>query len=239
MSRTCGIVVSLIYYGLVMIIIYSWIKINLKVQIYPTIQKPYCRHFSFMAGFVDALGPMPFTRVNFERWQMRVTLWLAAMKVFWVSKGKLEGELTPEKEKEYSEANTIFYGAVVGVLAETLQDTYLHYKSTKEMWDTLNTEYRGLDAGTGLYIIEQYHDYQMEDGKSVVTQTHEIRCMVKELGLLKIVVPDEFVDGGIIAKLPPSWRDFATAIKHNRVHMSILDLIASVDVDEKAQAKDR
>jgi hypothetical protein len=54
--------------------------------------------------------------------------------------------------------------------------------------------------------------------------------MVKELGLLKIVVPDEFVAGGIIAKLPHSWRDFTIALKHKRVHMSISDLIASLDV---------
>jgi hypothetical protein len=36
----------------------------------------------------------------------------------------------------------------------------------------------------------------MVDGKSVVTQAHEIQCMVKELAFLKIVVPDEFVDRG-------------------------------------------
>jgi hypothetical protein len=89
-----------------------------------------------------------------------------------------------------------------------------------------------------LYIIEQYHDYQMVDEKSVVTQAHEIRCTVKELELLKIVVPDEFVVQAIIAKLPPSWRDFATALKHKRVHISISDLIASLDVEKKAQAKD-
>jgi hypothetical protein len=90
---------------------------------------------------------------------MRVTLWLTAINVLWVFKGKSEGELTPEKEKAYLEANTIFYGAVVGVLTKTLQDTYLRYKTAKEMWDTLNTEYGGSDAGTELYIIEQYHDY--------------------------------------------------------------------------------
>jgi hypothetical protein len=120
------------------------------------------------------------------------------------------------------EANTIFCGIVVGVLAESLQDTYLLYKTAKEMWDTLNTEYRGLDAGTELYIIRQYHDYQIVDEKSMVTQAHEIQCMVKELALLKIVIPDEFVAGGIIGKLPPSWRDFAIALKYKRVHMSIL-----------------
>jgi hypothetical protein len=63
--------------------------------------------------------------------------------------------------------------------------------------------------------------------------------MVKELALLKIVIPDEFVAGDIIAKLPPSWRDFITALKHKRVHMSISDLIASLDVEEKAQTKNR
>jgi hypothetical protein len=66
----------------------------------------------------------------------------------------------------------------------------------------------------------------MVDAKSVVAQAHEIECMVKELALLRIVVPDEFVAGGIIA------------LKHKRVHMSISDLIASLDVEEKAQAKD-
>jgi hypothetical protein len=113
-----------------------WIKIKLKVLIFPTIQKLYCRHFSFMAGFVDALRPTSFTGVNFKRWQIRVILWLTSMNVFWVFEGKPEGELTPEKDKEYSEANTIFCDTVVGVLVESLQDTYLRYKTAKEMWDT-------------------------------------------------------------------------------------------------------
>jgi hypothetical protein len=50
---------------------------------------------------------MPFIGANFKIWQMRVTLWLPVINVFWVFKGKHEGELTPEKEKAYSEANTI------------------------------------------------------------------------------------------------------------------------------------
>jgi hypothetical protein len=44
----------------------------------------------------------------------------------------------------------------------------------------------------------------MVDEKRVVTQAYEIQFMVKELTLLKIIVPDEFVAGGIITKLPPS-----------------------------------
>jgi hypothetical protein len=44
LSRTCGTTASLICNALLMFMIYSWIKIKLKVLICPTIQKPYCRH---------------------------------------------------------------------------------------------------------------------------------------------------------------------------------------------------
>jgi hypothetical protein len=82
LSRTCGTAATLIYNALVMFMIYPWIKIKLKVLIYPTIQKPYCRHFCFMVRLVDVLRHTPFTGVNFKRWQMRVTLWLTVMNVF-------------------------------------------------------------------------------------------------------------------------------------------------------------
>ncbi|KAK3139722.1 hypothetical protein QOZ80_5AG0388720 [Eleusine coracana subsp. coracana] len=191
-----------------------------------------------MAGFVDALRPEKFTGVHFKRWQVKVTLCLTVMNVFWVSTSKLEGDLTADQEKAYSEANTIILGAVIGALIDRLQDVYTHHTVAKELWDALIADYGGSDAGTELYVIEQYHDYMMVDGKSVIAQAHEIQCIVKELELLKIVVPEKLVVGGMIAKLPPSWRDFATTLKHKRTNISISDLITSLDVEEKAREKD-
>jgi hypothetical protein len=49
---------------------------------------------------------------------------------------------------------------------------------------------------------------------------------------------DKFVAGGIIAKLPPSWRDFATSLKHKRQQFSMAELIGSLDVEERVRAKD-
>jgi hypothetical protein len=67
LSRTCNSTTILICNALVMFIIYPWIKIKLKLLMFPTIKKHYCRHFSFMVGFVDALMPTPFTGANFKR----------------------------------------------------------------------------------------------------------------------------------------------------------------------------
>jgi hypothetical protein len=42
----------------------------------------------------------------------------------------------------------------------------------------------------------------------------------------------------IIDKLPTSWRDFATSLKHKRENISTESLITALDVEEKARAKD-
>jgi hypothetical protein len=67
LSRTCDSTAILICSALVMFMIYPWIKIKLKVLIFSTIQKSYCIHFSFMAGFVDALKHASFTGAYFKR----------------------------------------------------------------------------------------------------------------------------------------------------------------------------
>jgi hypothetical protein len=46
------------------------------------------------------------------------------------------------------------------------------------------------------------------------------------------------VADGIIAKLPSSWTDFATTLKHKRQEFSVAKLIGSLDVEKRARAKD-
>ena len=54
----------------------------------------------------------------------------------------------------------------------------------------------------------------MVENRPVLEQAHEIICIVKELELLKCELLGKFVAGCIIAKLPNSWRNFATTLKH-------------------------
>jgi hypothetical protein len=51
-------------------------------------------------------------------------------------------------------------------------------------------------------------------------------------------LPDKFVAGCIIAKLPPSWRNFITALKHKIREISVENPIVSLDIEGKARAKD-
>src|SRR6266542_1164583 len=92
-------------------LMFTFIVINIRINLiwklpnFPTIQKPYYRQFPeiTMARFADALKPDKFFGVHFKRWQVKVTLWLTAMNVFWVSNGKSEGELSDSDQKKFAE----------------------------------------------------------------------------------------------------------------------------------------
>ena len=78
----------------------------------------------------------------------------------------------------------------------------------------------------------------MVDIRYVVEQDHEFLLIVRELEQLGHFLPGKFVVGGIIAKLPSTWRNFATALKHKRQKIFVEDLLDGLDVEEKARAKD-
>jgi hypothetical protein len=78
----------------------------------------------------------------------------------------------------------------------------------------------------------------MVENRSVVEQAHEIQALVKELELFGCALPDKFVAGCMIAKLPQSWTDFATSLKHKRQEFSTVELVGTLDVEDKSRAKD-
>ncbi|KAK1679227.1 hypothetical protein QYE76_040075 [Lolium multiflorum] len=191
-----------------------------------------------MAGFAYALRPDKFTGVHFKRWQIKATLWLTHLKVFEVSNSLPGGTISDQDQNKFKENNTLFVGCVLSILADRLCDVYMHIVDGKELWDALNSKFGATNAGSELYIMESFHDIRMVNNRSVVEQAHEIQCIAKELEVLKCALPDNFVARGIIAKLPPSWRNFAITLKHKRQEISVENLIASLDVEEKARAKD-
>jgi hypothetical protein len=81
---------------------------------------------------------------------------------------------------------------------------HTYHKVACDLWDTLDRMYTESDAGRELYVNEKYHEYKMVDDRSAVKQAHEIQFLVGELAHFDGVLPNKFVVGGIIAKLPPT-----------------------------------
>jgi predicted GNAT family N-acyltransferase len=76
------------------------------------------------------------------------------------------------------------------VLGSTIVDAYVPLQTSKEMWDALEARYGVFDAGSELYVMEQFYDYRMIDGRSVVEQAHEIQTLTKDLKIFGCVLLD-------------------------------------------------
>ena len=84
-----------------------------------------------MAGFADALMPYKFTGVHFKRWQVKVRLWLTVLHAWETRLDISEGEHSPEERRKFTDANNIFVGCVISVLADRLVDVYMHITDAK------------------------------------------------------------------------------------------------------------
>ena len=190
--------------GLILVMINLVRNLNLQLSISPTIQKSYDRQSVdlTMAGFAESLRLEKFTGVNFKIWKSKVRLWFTAMHIWDMRLGKPEGVLTAEEQKKYDEANNLFVGCIISNLSDGLVRVYIDETEAKTLWDALVAKYNATDAGNELYLMESFHDYRMVNNHSVVEQAHEVQCIVKDLDLLKCPIPDKFVAGCIIAKLP-------------------------------------
>jgi hypothetical protein len=129
-------------------------------------------------------------------------------------------QFTPEEGSAFDACDNLFRVCIISVLAENLVDTYIQLASGKEIWDALEAQYGVSNTGNELYVMEQFLDYRIVKDHSVVEQAHEIRTLAKDLRNCSkespCVLPNKFVAGGIISKLPLSWRDFATSLEYKR-----------------------
>lgn len=230
---TCFIAAILVMLYLIFILIKSFGKF----LIFPTIQKPYNRQ-STPSGFAAFMRPPMFEGIHYKRWRVRAVLWFQTMSCYDATLGKPEGELDAQQAQAFQKMDTLFKAAVLSVLGENIVDAYALIDNGKDMWDALEAKFGVSDAGTELYIMEKFYNYRMTEERSMVEQAHEIKSFARELEHFSCMLPDKFVAEGIITKLPPSCRNFATLLKHKRQEFSVPDLIGTLDVEEKARAKD-
>ncbi|GAV60169.1 UBN2_2 domain-containing protein [Cephalotus follicularis] len=169
---------------------------------------------------------------NFARWQDKMIFLLTALKIYYI----LDPNLLPIEEhvptddgtqpsveaidkvikekKKREEDELLCRGHILNTLSDRLYDLFTEMKSAKEIWTVLEFKYKAEEECTNKYLIAKYFDFKMVDTKSVLEQVHELQVIVNKIRGRKIVLPESFQVGAIIAKLPPSWKDYGKKFLH-------------------------
>jgi hypothetical protein len=156
-----------------------------------------------MASSSDVIKPEAFDGASFKRWQIKTRMWLTDLKLFWVvtsavpeaasdnTDDEAKAATLAEKAK-WDEANEACLSRLLNVLSNRLFDVYSGFTSAKGLWTELENEFSEVDNGNKSFTTENYLNYKMVEGMSVMEQLQEIQLLVRDLVQYGCVLPDSF-----------------------------------------------
>jgi hypothetical protein len=177
-------------------------------------------------------------------------MWLTDLKLFWVVTSAVpeaasdnaddaaKAATLAEKAK-WDEANEACLSRLLNVLSNCLFDVYSGFTSAKGLWTELENEFSEVDNSNESFITKNYLNYKIAKERSVMEQLQEIQLLVRDLVQYGCVLPDSFQVNAILAKLPPSWRDFVTSRRYMKKQMTLTELSAAINVEERARSSNK
>ncbi|XP_045802272.1 uncharacterized protein LOC123895839 [Trifolium pratense] len=178
-----------------------------------------------------------FEGQNFRRWAERV---FSLLDVKGVTSALTaaepdEAKTDPKLVEGWKHANKVCRYTILSTLSNDLFDVYCSYKGAKEIWDNLNIKYTAEDATKQKFVVGNFLRWQMVEDKEIKAQINEYHKLLEELKAEKIDLPDVFVAGALMEKLPSSWNDYKQQLKHKHTQMSLADLIKHVIIKDTSR----
>ncbi|KAF7830780.1 putative LRR receptor-like serine/threonine-protein kinase [Senna tora] len=174
-----------------------------------------------------------FDGKNFRRWQERVYSMLDMHGVVDVlEKSKPADDATQTQKDFWQHANKVCRHTLLSTLSNDLFDIYSVYKEANKIWESLILKYTAEDAGKQKFVVGNFYKWEMVDDKDIKQQINEYHRLLEELRAEKITLPDEFVAGILIEKLPESWSAYKQQLKHKQKQLSLSDLITHIIIED-------
>ncbi|KAJ9554969.1 hypothetical protein OSB04_009583 [Centaurea solstitialis] len=198
-----------------------------------------------------------FDGQNYTRWVEKVKFLLMFLKLYHILDPNLppipenpvpaEGQqpdlrAIADLEKQRllrKEAEALCLGHIKNTLSDRLFDLYSPISDPRELWKALEQKYKTHEEGTNKYLVFKYLEFQMVDDKPIMEQVHELQVLVNKLNVLSIPIVELFQVGAIIAKLPPSWKDFSKRMMHKSEDFSLDDLMKHLRIEEETRIRDK
>jgi hypothetical protein len=90
------------------------------------------------------------------------------MRCFYVVLEQFVGVQNVDEQRAFDHDDTTCKAALLSIIGDSLIDAYVQLPTGKVMWDALEARYDISDASSELYVMEQFHDYRMVEGRPVV-----------------------------------------------------------------------
>lgn len=191
--------------------------------------------------------PFVFRGVDFKRWQQKMLFYLTTLNLaqYLTSEGPelpVEGDISDEiikASEAWTQNEFLCKNYILNALDDSLYDVYQMFQTPKQLWESLEKKYKSEVASAKKFIVGKFLNFKMSDAISVVKQVEEIQVTAHELKDEGMGRNETFLVASIIEKLPPTWKDFKTHLKHIHEDMSLEQLILKLRVEEENRKNEK
>ncbi|XP_077221710.1 uncharacterized protein LOC143855480 [Tasmannia lanceolata] len=111
--------------------------------------------------------------------------------------------------------------------------------TAKELWDILKSVYQAEEASSKKFLVSNYMESKMTDDKDVSIQVREFQLIANDIIAADMTLDENFHVGAIVAKLPPSWKEYHNKLKHKKEHLTLEQLMEHLHIEEETRKQDK
>ncbi|KAK3038272.1 hypothetical protein RJ639_029860 [Escallonia herrerae] len=112
-------------------------------------------------------------------------------------------------------------------------------KTAKELWDTLKSVYQEEEASSKKFLVSNYMDFKMTDDRLVSVQVREFQLIANDICAAGMVLDENFHVGVIVAKLPPTWKEYCNKLKHKKEDLALDQLMQHLHIEEETRNREK
>ncbi|XP_047250086.1 uncharacterized protein LOC107876786 [Capsicum annuum] len=105
-------------------------------------------------------------------------------------------------------------------------------KEGKVIWEALIKKFTAEDVTKQKFVVGKFYNWQMSDVKEIKIQINEYQNLLEDLKAKDITLPEKFVAGVLIEKLPESWNDYKNNLKHKQTNFTIEKIINHILIED-------
>jgi len=142
------------------------------------------------------------------------------------------------QRSKFENDDYICWGHILNSMPDTLFDVYQGMESAKELWELLENKYMTEDASSKNFLVSQFYNYKIVEGRSVLDQLHEIQRILSHYKQHKMHMDETIIVSSTMDKLPPFWKDTKRILKHKKEEMSLKELANHLRIEEELHVQD-
>ncbi|KAK8915961.1 hypothetical protein KSP39_PZI022303 [Platanthera zijinensis] len=178
-----------------------------------------------------------FTATEFNDWKLNTQFGMKYLNVFYTVQSDRATVMGTEAETQWIADEDFCCDYLLNCLSSSMAKTYIKMKTAKEIWEALKEYFRQEEDLSKAHLVDKFHSFMFDEEKAILPQVSDFEALVDSLHSENISLPDSFVAGTIIFKLPSTWYNFKTEMYRKKMQVGLNDLKRFIRIEDENRTR--